>query len=177
MENEIKKIIFETSKQKIIYVFRINDEAHEGLLKIGDTTNGYVSFAENEDNTEEMIKQAKGRIDSYTKTAGIKYELLYTTVAINNENEAFRDYDVHRVLVNSGIEKVEIAGAKEWFRVDLETAKKAIKATVKITPPIASMSFTLSSNQFQLQTTRIAMRIKITVAIPLFFNVNKCDET
>ena len=31
--------VFETSfEYKLIYVFAINDEAHKGLLKIGDTT-------------------------------------------------------------------------------------------------------------------------------------------
>lgn len=122
------KIFSQVAKQKIIYVFRINDENHKGLLKVGDTSNDSVDFELNVENTDELNNSACKRIDSYTKTAGIKYDLLYTTLAINNNNEAFRDYDVHRVLENSGIKNIKIAGSNEWFETDLNTVKNAINA-------------------------------------------------
>ena len=122
------KIFNQVAKQKIIYVFRINDESHKGLLKVGDTSNELVDFECDVENTIELESSASKRIDKYTKTAGIKYELLYTTIAIDNNNDAFRDYDVHRVLENSGIKKIKIAGANEWFKTDLNTVKNAIKA-------------------------------------------------
>ena len=127
-----------TFKMKLIYVFRINDETHKGLLKVGDATvSKDLSEEELSPNSSVLNKSAKRRIDSYTKTACIDYDLLYTELAIKTKNlngieckEAFRDYDVHRVLTNSGIQKMKKANntGKEWFKTDLETVKNAIAA-------------------------------------------------
>ena len=48
----------------------------------------------------------------------------------------FRDHDVHRVLINSGIPKKQIKGStsKEWFAVDLVAVKKANDAVKKGQP-------------------------------------------
>lgn len=94
-----EKIKFEeTFAYNLIYVFRINDKVHDGSLKVGLST---VKFKENPSsigvNHQYLIKAAKHRIDQYTKTAGIVYELLHTELAITNKNVAFRDQDVHRV--------------------------------------------------------------------------------
>ena len=43
---------------------------------------------------------------------------------------AFRDYEVHNVLKASNIKPEKLAKSREWFRVDLETAKKAIEAVI-----------------------------------------------
>ncbi|AWX31857.1 Eco57I restriction-modification methylase domain-containing protein [Methanosphaera sp. BMS] len=126
----------DTFSYKIIYIFTINDEFHKGRLKIGDTS---ISTNKTPDqlppNCHELNVEAKKRIDSYTKTADIKYNLLHTELAIITYNkegvlisEAFRDYDVHKILENSGIPKKSVGRANEWFEVDLETAKLAIKA-------------------------------------------------
>lgn len=128
-----------TFDYKLIYVFRINDDAHEGLLKIGDATVSSDKTVENLfSNCKELNKAAKERINEYTMTAAIEYELLYTELAIRNVIKdgktkvmAFRDKAVHNVLSRSGIKryefKIENAG-KEWFKTDLETAKRAIQA-------------------------------------------------
>ncbi len=118
-------------KRTVIYIFRINDEEHKGLLKIGKTS--YENTGDNySPNSSELNKIAKNRINQITKTAGITYELLYSEEAIfkNKENKIkqFTDNDIHKVLKNSGINPVEIAGSREWFEVDLETAKNAIEA-------------------------------------------------
>lgn len=122
---------------KLIYIFRINDEQHKGLLKIGDATvHTDKSAVELFPNCKELNKAAKDRINEYTKTASIEYELLYTELAIKNISnggmpKAFRDKAVHNVLLRSGVKrhefKIENAG-KEWFKTDLETVKKAIVA-------------------------------------------------
>lgn len=121
-----------TFNHKIIYIFRINDKAHFGALKIGDATvDSSGDFVNLDANSELINRSAKNRIDSYTSTAGISYQLLYTELAVNNENEAFRDKDVHKVLINSGIKRKTFSTNKrqdEWFETDLETAKNAIKA-------------------------------------------------
>lgn len=127
-----------TFEYKLIYVFRINDEAHKGVLKIGEATiHTNKKYEELANNCTELNQAAKERINSYTNTAGIKYELLHTEVAVKEfirDREkivkAFSDHDVHNVLIKSGIEKKKINNTtgKEWYKVDLETAKNAIIA-------------------------------------------------
>jgi hypothetical protein len=67
-------------KLKLIYVFRINDSAHKGCLKIGETTadNEGISLLPN---SKVLNEAARKRINQYTQTAGIKYELLHTEIA------------------------------------------------------------------------------------------------
>ena len=125
---------------KLIYILAINDEAHKGLLKIGDAT------LKTDQPIEKLIpncsllnKSAKKRIETYTNTAGIDYKLLYTQLAVKKEKDkidkkdklvAFRDYEVHNVLKASNIKPEKLVKSREWFRVDLETAKKAIEAVI-----------------------------------------------
>lgn len=122
-----------TFAYKLIYIFRINDDSHKGLLKIGDTTvESSKSLDELVPNCHELNQAAKNRIDQYTSTAGILYELLHTEIAlIENTHQVARDNKVHEVLTRSGIEKKYFDTHRkqnEWFKVDLETAKNAIKA-------------------------------------------------
>lgn len=125
-----------TFKYKLIYIFTIEDEAHKGRLKIGDTTiHTNKSLDQLPPNSHDLNVEAKKRIDSYTKTADVKYKLLHTELAIYTSNkngkpelEYFRDYDIHKILENSGISKKSMGNANEWFEVDLDTAIKAIKA-------------------------------------------------
>lgn len=131
---------FETTfEYKLIYVFRINDGAHEGLLKIGEATcNTDKNPDEIMPNSNILNVAAKKRINQYTTTAGVVYDLLYTELARRNviENgrskvEAFSDRDVHKVLERTGIKRHYFDNqnkANEWFNIDLETAKKAIAA-------------------------------------------------
>lgn len=128
-----------TFEYKLIYVFRINDEAHKGLLKIGEATcNTDKTPTDLIPNCHELNVAAKFRINQYTTTAGIAYDLLYTELAQKTVKSgdkvktlAFRDHDVHEVLKRSGIKNHYFdteRKANEWFNVDLETAKKAISA-------------------------------------------------
>ena len=125
-----------TFEYKLIYIFRINDERHKGLVKIGDASVDAKNWKDLSPNCPTLNNAAKKRINEYTRTAGISYELLHTEIAVysNNKNElkAFRDYDVSAVLVSSGIKKKsfnDIKGkALEWYETDLATAINAIKA-------------------------------------------------
>lgn len=125
-----------TFEYKLIYVFRINDGRHSGCLKIGDATiHTSKSYTALMPNCHDLNYAARERIDAYTSTAGIIYELLHTEIAvyINDKGKlkAFRDYKVHDVLKRSGVQikKFETSKAQnEWFKCDLETAKQAIKA-------------------------------------------------
>lgn len=118
---------------KLIYIFRINDDQHSGILKVGDTSINYAGSPDDLTPSCELLnKAAKERINQYTRTAGIKYELLYTELAFykgsDGKNYAFIDKKLHKVLTNSGIQKVELYGAQEWFKTDLKTVKNAIAA-------------------------------------------------
>ena len=120
-------------KPKLIYVFRINDAAHSGCLKIGEATlpDGSNVF-ELAPKSHLLNRAAKDRIDQYTKTAGIEYELLYTEVTLyfgGGTVKSFNDKAVHEVLLRSGIKRRESANfGKEWFETDLPTIINAIKA-------------------------------------------------
>lgn len=121
-------------KTKLIYVFAIPDELHRGCLKIGETTIDEVDFQDLYENSSALNRAAKKRIDSYTKTAGIPYQLLYTEPSFSIKGASvvgFNDKAVHEVLKRSGIPCADLGienQGTEWFRTDLETVKKAIQA-------------------------------------------------
>lgn len=124
---------------KVIYAFTIEDTAHRGLIKIGDATvHTELPIDSLAPNSKPLNQAALTRIKSYTNTAGIRIRLLHTELAVRtikktdgtSELKAFRDHDVHAVLKNSNIKNVKVGGTSgsEWFRIDIETAKKAIAA-------------------------------------------------
>ena len=118
-------------KSRLIYVFAIADEQHAGSLKIGETTLGDVGSASTEPNSPALNAAARARIDQYTRTAGISYELLHTELTIYFRGGrvcAFNDKQVHSVLERSGVKRKKFAGATEWYTCDLETVKSAIAA-------------------------------------------------
>lgn len=127
---------------KVIYIFTVNDEAHKGLVKIGDATlNSDLSIDKLSPNCRELNQAALKRIKEYTNTVGITPILLHTELAVktvtdkdnNTILKAFRDHEVHRVLENSGVKKVKIAETtgREWYRIRKETAIEAIEAVKK----------------------------------------------
>uniref|UniRef100_UPI00402AF58B Eco57I restriction-modification methylase domain-containing protein n=1 Tax=Succinivibrio sp. TaxID=2053619 RepID=UPI00402AF58B len=131
-------------KYKLIYIFGIPDEAHKGVLKIGEATvDTVLPIDQLNPNCSELNKAARDRINSYTTTAGVKYDLLHTELAVRNvpskdgktqELKAFSDHDVHRILKNSRIERKIFetdSSGLEWYYIDLETAKEAVSAVKK----------------------------------------------
>lgn len=122
-------------KLKLIYVFRINDAAHQGCLKVGEATCDSDDVTCLAPNSKALNDSAKRRINQYTQTAGIAYDLLYTELTIYNSKKkglcSFNDKEVHNVLERSGIKKkvFDTANkANEWFITDLDTVKRAIAA-------------------------------------------------
>lgn len=104
-------------------------------MKVGEAT-----ADDNEDlwglapSSHNLNVAAKKRINQYTQTAGIAYDLLYTELAIYTAGGrlcALNDGAVREVLLRSGIKRkaFEIEGkANEWVITDVETVKNAIKA-------------------------------------------------
>ena len=111
-------------KYKLIYIFGIPDEAHRGVLKIGEATvDTVLPIDQLNPNCSELNKAARDRINSYTTTAGVKYDLLHTELAVRNvpskdgkmqELKAFSDHDVHRILKNSRIERKIFTTTKSY---------------------------------------------------------------
>lgn len=123
-----------TYKHKLIYVFSMPYDTHKGLLKIGeatlttDTKPEYLT-----PNCRELNQAAIARIKGYTATASVNFKLEYTELAVLKKDGysfTFKDKDVHKVLMNSGVHKVQPNGAtgEEWFETTLDVAVNAIKA-------------------------------------------------
>lgn len=149
---------FESSlRPKLIYVFRINDNAHHGALKIGEATaelgDGYFK-----PNSKLLNNAARQRIDQYTKTASVRYELLYTEGTMFTDAKgkvsSFNDKQVHSVLERSGVKKKDF-GMKnqgtEWFVTDLQTVKNAIAA-------VKAGRMSLKGNEISEEQTPIEFR-------------------
>ena len=79
-----------------IYAYSIDDMAHAGLLKVGQTT-----------------RDVKRRIAEQVKTAAIRnYRIELDVAAERNDGSIFTDHDVRMALVRKGFENTEL----EWMR-------------------------------------------------------------
>lgn len=87
-----------------IYAYSIDDKAHKGLLKVGQTT-----------------RDVKQRVAEQLKTAAIKnYKIELDETAVREDGSLFSDHDVRWALVRKGFESAEL----EWMRcsvVDVRT--------------------------------------------------------
>lgn len=131
----MNKIFTNPFQYPLIYVFRINDKAHEGCLKVGQTSISIdnINVETITPNSKNLNEAAKKRIKQYTNTAGIEVDLIYTELAVYNDKKSkkvktFKDSDIHRVFDNSNIQRVKISDStsREWFKVDLDTVIRAI---------------------------------------------------
>ena len=124
----------QTFSYKLIYVFSMPYETHKGLLKVGEATlKTNIKPDALVPNCKLRNQAAKSRIGSYTNTASTSYKLEYTELAVKKADNylvSFKDKDVHKVLINSGIHKVKPNGetGDEWFQTNVETIKHAIQA-------------------------------------------------
>ena len=124
---------FSSLKLKLIYVFRINDAAHEGCLKIGEATCDDEDVIGLAPNSKPLNEAARKRINQYTQTAGIRYDLLHTELTLYNRGglRSFNDKEVHAVLERSGVKRKVFDKenkANEWFITKLDVVKRAIAA-------------------------------------------------
>lgn len=125
--------LYQTASRKLIYVQTADNKngmwpAYAGLEKIGDASiDGYEM--DNRPNSDDLRRVAERRINEYMKTAGVPHKLQWAELAYRKfDHSWFRDYDVHDVLERSGIKKTEITEGNEWYKTDVDTAKKAIQA-------------------------------------------------
>src|SRR5882672_254528 len=82
-----------------IYAYSIDDKAHEGLLKVGQTA-----------------RDVKNRVAEQLKTAAIKnYTIEMDEAAEREDGTTFTDHQVRSALLNKGFENTEL----EWMRCSL----------------------------------------------------------
>ena len=75
-----------------IYAYSIADEAHQGLLKVGQTT-----------------REVKQRVAEQVKTAAIKnYRIELDESAARQDGTTFTDREVRSALVQKGFENTEL---------------------------------------------------------------------
>ena len=83
-----------------VYAYSISDEAHKGLLKIGQTT-----------------RNVKHRVSEQLKTAAIKnYTIELDEYAERNDGSVFTDHHVRAALVKKGFANAIL----EWMRCSIE---------------------------------------------------------
>lgn len=118
-----------TSSKKLIYVVSSPWAQYKGLEKVGETTipDGEYNYTPD---SPDLRKAAEDRIKQYMKTAGVPFNLEWTELARRKDGTIFDDHDVHRVLQNSGYQQAgaQLAGGREFYRINTDTAKKAIAA-------------------------------------------------
>lgn len=89
-----------------IYAYSIADEAHKGLLKIGQTT-----------------RDVKQRIAEQLKTAAIKnFRIELDESAERDDGDIFSDYEVRAALARKGFENAEL----EWMRCAVKDVKTVL---------------------------------------------------
>jgi len=89
-----------------IYAYSIDDNAHKGLLKVGQTT-----------------RDVKQRIAEQLKTAAIKnYRIELDESAERNDGTIFSDHEVRTALIQKGFENTDL----EWMRCSVADVKTAL---------------------------------------------------
>ena len=89
-----------------IYAYSIADEAHAGLLKVGQTT-----------------RDVKQRVAEQLRTANIKnYRIELNELAERDDGTLFSDHEVRTALVRKGFENTEL----EWMRCTVEDVRTVL---------------------------------------------------
>jgi Type III restriction enzyme, res subunit len=98
-----------------IYAYSIDDNAHDGLLKVGQTT-----------------RDVKKRIDAQTKTAAIKVTVELDELAECDDGTTFTDHQVRARLRAKGFDNPTL----EWMRcsvADVQTVLTELRTALKFT--------------------------------------------
>lgn len=88
-----------------IYAYSIADGAHDGMLKVGQTT-----------------RDVKKRVDQQVKTAAVTATILLDEVAERDDDSTFTDHDVRARLIQKGFANP----VGEWIRCTLPDVHTAI---------------------------------------------------
>lgn len=135
LEPKLTNIYKNNQERKIIYIQTADNSsgkwpAYNNAKKIGETTapsdEQEVDWSPNSEFLRDVTRK---RIDSYMKTSGVPYMIDWAELAWIRESKSwFSDRQVHEVLKRSGIKHKSGLNGNEWFEIELDTAKNAIKA-------------------------------------------------
>ena len=109
MNKSIEEILAPRQKARPrIYAYSIDDKAHVGLIKVGQTT-----------------RDVKQRVAEQLKTANIKnYTIVLDEVAERDDGTTFTDHEVRAALDRKGFANPEL----EWMRCTVKDLKAALIA-------------------------------------------------
>jgi hypothetical protein len=107
MSKSIEELLPEKPEKRLrIYAYTIDDSAHSGLVKIGQTT-----------------QSVKDRVNQQLKTAAVSnFRIEVDEVAEDSEGRAFTDFEVRTLLQKKGFEKATL----EWMKCSVEDVRTAI---------------------------------------------------
>jgi hypothetical protein len=107
MSKSIEELFPSKSDARLrLYAYSINDDAHKGQLKVGQTTQG-----------------VKTRVEQQLKTAAIKNFTIHVDESAEmQDGSVISDHQVRARLKSKGFEHVHL----EWFRCTVEDVKTAI---------------------------------------------------
>lgn len=117
MTKTIEEILAPKPEARLrVYAYSIDDEAHRGLLKVGQTT-----------------RDVEQRIAEQLKTAAIKnYRIELDEPANREDGSTFTDHEVRAALVKKGFENTEL----EWMRctvADVQTVLAELRTGQRLT--------------------------------------------
>ncbi|GFH41631.1 restriction endonuclease [Lactococcus hodotermopsidis] len=119
---------YQTAERKLIYIQSGKWSQYDGYEKIGDASIEDFEIDQSP-NSKDLQKAADNTVRAYMNRAGVPYTIHWAELAYSKiEKRFFRDYDVHEVLKRSGYSPKEFGQGNEFYPVDVETAKSAIKA-------------------------------------------------
>src|SRR6266481_3416780 len=109
MSKTIEEILtFKPEARPRIYAYSINDKAHEGLLKVGQTT-----------------RDVKQRVAEQLKTAAIKnYKIELDESAECDDGTILSDHEVRAALLKKKFVNTEL----EWMRCTVKDVKTVVTA-------------------------------------------------
>lgn len=122
------------AERNLIYIQSAKTDNGHFIDYIGSEKIGKASVTDLEadmsENSDYLRHTAQRRINQYMETAGVPSKLEWAELAYrkNGEPHWFTDKDVHKVLERSKVPHSPNLSGQEWFKTDLATAKKAIKA-------------------------------------------------
>lgn len=125
---------YSSSERRLVYIQTADNSSGNWPAYIGARKVGKASIEEdfNNDlrpNSDYLRKRADMRIKQYMGTGGVPYVVEWAELGYSPVTKRwFGDEAVHDVLKRSGIKHAEGLKGNEWYKVDLETAKKAIQA-------------------------------------------------
>lgn len=147
----INSVTYKTFEKKVVYAFSVINkdgklDYYDGLRKIGDTSIDNFK-TDLRDDSDDLKNIARKRIKQYAGTSGLPYTIDLSRLAVKKDDTFYRDYDVHKVLQRSGIEKADLGEGNEWYRASIETIVEAIKAVEDGRNTIASPEKVLIENK------------------------------